>query len=329
MTYIDKRLNYFDGQFLEAKDFNAEQAYHIDRLRRACKTALKPGIIEGLEVTTTSDGQQLTVARGVAIDAEGRQIILNEPLTVALNALLNEPWKLAKDVYVVIRYGNDTQDDFQNQPMSVVGATSGATRWLEKSEITFCPQIPPTNNGVILGNLEINQNANPKVFKDLYLDPKHPEVGSKTERVDNCMRVYADARRDEWLRLPFLPQFTTPDKSFNLRDSYLEFTSQAKSRLGIPVPPGATRIKNIKIYGKPKNPSDSTDCGTMTLYRVDGETGFGDPIINEISIEFNTDVPVIGGQLDAKTHTLTLLIEVAKPLSIYMVAVEFAFGHNK
>jgi hypothetical protein len=41
---VSKRMNYFDRQFLRAKDFQVEQAYHLDRRQRLNRLLLRAGI---------------------------------------------------------------------------------------------------------------------------------------------------------------------------------------------------------------------------------------------------------------------------------------------
>jgi len=47
--YVDRRLRYFDGQFLREQDFIAEQQYHLDRERRLARVAHTAGVVEGPE----------------------------------------------------------------------------------------------------------------------------------------------------------------------------------------------------------------------------------------------------------------------------------------
>lgn len=63
-----KRVNYFNGLFLDEADFIQDQNYHI-RLRRLQHGYFhSPGIIWGLEVGWDGQKRQLTVAPGMALD---------------------------------------------------------------------------------------------------------------------------------------------------------------------------------------------------------------------------------------------------------------------
>lgn len=83
-----KRLNYFHSQFLKAEDFQAEQNYHRFMRQHLNRAFHDWGIVYGLEVTATSTGEkQIVVSPGMALDKEGREIIVPEglPKTIDLN----------------------------------------------------------------------------------------------------------------------------------------------------------------------------------------------------------------------------------------------------
>ncbi|MGZ4621842.1 MAG: hypothetical protein ACXVGD_06930 [Blastococcus sp.] len=73
--YVDRRLRYFDGQFLREQDFIDEQRYHLDRERRLARTAHTPGVIEGLAVTPVPNAPKVTVAPGTTLDGHGRLLV--------------------------------------------------------------------------------------------------------------------------------------------------------------------------------------------------------------------------------------------------------------
>jgi hypothetical protein len=73
--YVDRRLRYFDGQFLREQDFIAEQQYHLDRERRLARVAHTAGVVEGLEVTAVPNAPKVTVAAGTALDGHGRLLV--------------------------------------------------------------------------------------------------------------------------------------------------------------------------------------------------------------------------------------------------------------
>jgi hypothetical protein len=73
-----ERLNYYNGQRLQAADLKLEQDYHI-RVRRWLNRSLySAGIAEGLSVYAIKGQPRVRVTPGLAIDHLGREIILLE-----------------------------------------------------------------------------------------------------------------------------------------------------------------------------------------------------------------------------------------------------------
>jgi hypothetical protein len=77
------RLSYYNGQRLEARDLKLEQAYHM-RMRRWLNKSLYPdgGIVNGLEVIEQEGTLVVIVTAGLALDTQGREIILLEDTQV-------------------------------------------------------------------------------------------------------------------------------------------------------------------------------------------------------------------------------------------------------
>jgi len=94
MTVDDiKRLHYYERQFLRPRDFQDEQAYHLEMRRRHLIAHHTWGIVEGLEIEQNPTTEIWLVRPGMAVDGFGREILLfaPEPLdTEAIAALLEE-----------------------------------------------------------------------------------------------------------------------------------------------------------------------------------------------------------------------------------------------
>lgn len=73
--YVDRRLRYFDGQFLREQDFIDEQRYHLDRERRLARVAHTAGVVEGLAVAAVPNAPKVTIAAGTALDGHGRLLV--------------------------------------------------------------------------------------------------------------------------------------------------------------------------------------------------------------------------------------------------------------
>ena len=81
---INKRMNFFNRQFLRASDFQDEQSYHIDRRRRHNRTMHSPGVAEGLDVTGSPGANEVLVSPGMAVDENGCEIVSVNQMNVPL-----------------------------------------------------------------------------------------------------------------------------------------------------------------------------------------------------------------------------------------------------
>ena len=79
------RVNYFDGQLLDAGDFNQEQQYTRHKRHLHNRLLHGWGIVSGLGVGMTS-GQTVTVEPGLALDPFGREVCVSEPVSVTVTA---------------------------------------------------------------------------------------------------------------------------------------------------------------------------------------------------------------------------------------------------
>src|SRR5215472_16340384 len=78
-----ERLNYYEGEFLGALDFQAEQEYHRDMRRRHNVGQRTWGIVSGLDLVQVPNGNNtpngtavdVYVQPGMAVDAFGREIV--------------------------------------------------------------------------------------------------------------------------------------------------------------------------------------------------------------------------------------------------------------
>ncbi len=122
----EKRVRFFDGQYLKDQDFVDDQHYHIDRQRRHNRTLHVAGIADGLIVTRVEGSAQVTVSPGTAMDADGRQIVLlEEP---AAERTVNLANTLGQTVNLFISY-----HEVESDPQATGSADYG--RWLERPEL--------------------------------------------------------------------------------------------------------------------------------------------------------------------------------------------------
>ncbi|MFO7892757.1 MAG: hypothetical protein R6U63_03390 [Longimicrobiales bacterium] len=84
-----KRVRYFDGQMLTAKDLTQDQAYFLEHNRRHNRTLHGYGTVCGLAVSArrTAEGVEVVVSPGLAIDPVGREIHVPEAQRVTAEDL--------------------------------------------------------------------------------------------------------------------------------------------------------------------------------------------------------------------------------------------------
>lgn len=147
MADIDKRLHYFNGQFLQDVDFKAEQDYHVERQRRHNRLLHTFGVAEGLTVAVP-DGKTVTVSPGTAIDGQGHQIVLTQG---DARSLPLAPFA-GKKIVVVISYAEATSD-----PATVGG--SGDTRFQERPNVQLVvddTNAPPVDTFLRLAGMQVD-----------------------------------------------------------------------------------------------------------------------------------------------------------------------------
>jgi hypothetical protein len=137
-----QRVNYFPYQFLTAEDFTAERDYHIRMRELQNKHTYSPGVLDGLAVRHL-DGRNVSIQPGMALNAEGRAIIVLE----------ETPYVVPQDhtaIYLELRT-RDIQDkdgrvfrkaeypEILSGPSAPAGAIQLATiRWDARGNITGC-----------------------------------------------------------------------------------------------------------------------------------------------------------------------------------------------
>ncbi|MFT3858295.1 MAG: hypothetical protein QM742_12605 [Aquabacterium sp.] len=77
-------LNYHFGQLLGVEDFRAEQGFHLGRSRRHQRLLHGHGVVAGYPVSYKAKDTELRVGSGYAVDALGRDLVLEEDQCVNL-----------------------------------------------------------------------------------------------------------------------------------------------------------------------------------------------------------------------------------------------------
>ena len=145
-----KRVNYFTYQFLVEKDFDDEQAYHVG-MRRSHNRALHSwGVVEGLEVSA-SGAQEVTISPGMAIDREGREIVL--PADPAASPVDLSTFDPETDVYLTIEY----REVFDEADHYTSGGVDNYTRTTERPNLVAQSTAPsPSSTAILLARVPLD-----------------------------------------------------------------------------------------------------------------------------------------------------------------------------
>ncbi len=104
------RLNYYNGKRLLASDLKLEQEYHIRVRRWLNKSLYAAGIARGLEVREVPGAPTVIVSPGLALDSEGREIILLDEARVDVLGLASKSpcgWQPGDGSYLTIQYDEE------------------------------------------------------------------------------------------------------------------------------------------------------------------------------------------------------------------------------
>jgi hypothetical protein len=151
------RVNYFNGQRLEADDFRAEQDYQIAVRRKLYSVLYSVGIVQGLEVTPhPTDQHKVIVAPGVALDSLGREIILLAATEVITAGTPTTNPAAIFGNYLVISYTEQRTQAVSDGCVTASGACGGnlawgaATRIVAQPALQFTDTYPAPNSGQIV-----------------------------------------------------------------------------------------------------------------------------------------------------------------------------------
>lgn len=114
-----ERNRYFQGKLMTAHDMSTEQRYHASRLETVTRLVTGTGILSGLSIVDFEydDGElHVTISPGVAIDGDGRPIVVRTPTTRTI------PTGEGDYVSLYISYEEESKDPV---PVPGVEATDG------------------------------------------------------------------------------------------------------------------------------------------------------------------------------------------------------------
>jgi hypothetical protein len=156
-----RRLNYTNGQLLDVSDFTNEQDYHLKMRRRHNQLVHTWGIVAGLEVAAVDGDTDLVIKPGMAIDKEGREIVLIGPETEPVKLKDKTPPLRGTTFFLTLAYNDDEKD----MAVKDKGNLMYYRRKLERPLIGF-PTTAPATDGSVITLAKVTVEANGKVTFD-------------------------------------------------------------------------------------------------------------------------------------------------------------------
>lgn len=171
---VFKRIHFFRGFLTTERDWNESEEYH-QRKRLLHNAFLHgPGVVphfkEGLAVTARGKGElAVEVAPGYAIDGEGHDLLLLEPVIKSINP---SDYKLPATVFVVLRYVEEFDDfvAYKENP-----EFKGHRKVAERTKVDVTITDPEIGKEVEIARIHLT----PKAKK--ILDPKDPTAPLSNE----------------------------------------------------------------------------------------------------------------------------------------------------
>lgn len=183
-----ERLNYYEGEYLGAIDFEAEQEYHRDMRRRHNIGPHTWGIVTGLDVAQFLNGGpnkevDVFIQPGVAVDGFGREIVVFSPYQLTTDMFADFPAKQTLSVWIgytqqMINPNSDT--------CASTGQTNAYGRVQEGFQIVISP-IPPTSDPVVVGGNNVTPPSTTSWTQPTTLPPLPANEGDVVTALDDSV----------------------------------------------------------------------------------------------------------------------------------------------
>lgn len=322
-----RRPNYFTGQLLDQEDFQAEQTYHLESRRRHARELHRYGIV-GLEVTRLGP-RDVQVSPGLAVDKYGREIVVDQPLTLALTDAAPKGV-----IYITIEYA-EQPDDAQESS----GNPAESARVVEYAVVSVTAAAPsPDGPALALARLPLDEKGQIAV-----IDPAVRQLAGArlaAGSVGTTELGHASVTREKlhpalrsgWVRQPFKPSpFAEARGPKDAKDFIIGATrtycdeSGAKGTVAIPVPAGAERLKQVVVAG-PMNQAGIEivvfRCGWNADTNTPEATASQSIVIQPSAGFFNRNIQ-LNWSLKADSHGVALYVYAQGRAEISLVAAEF------
>src|SRR5207245_2722208 len=153
-----KRINFVEGFFTTGEDWNAAEAYHLEKRRLHNSVLHTPGVVPveagGLQVQARGRGDlSFEVAPGYGIDGRGNELVLRDPAVKVIEA---DKLKLPQTVYVAIKYFEEPTDfiAYKENPRF-----KGHRRIEEKVKIEVMAREPDGVEAIELGRVRLEEGV--------------------------------------------------------------------------------------------------------------------------------------------------------------------------
>jgi hypothetical protein len=118
-----KRLRYVTGQLLTAENFELEQQYFLEKLKRHNRTLHGFGIVSGLKVIVESG--QIVIEPGLALDCEGNELVIGATQSIVAPLTSHD----RSSAYVNVSYSEEKTDPVPavQEPLSSTDSVAEAS----------------------------------------------------------------------------------------------------------------------------------------------------------------------------------------------------------
>jgi hypothetical protein len=158
-----ERNNFFQGQLLTADDFKTEQEYFLLKHRLINRLLHGSGVVAGLLFDKNPREGYINLSEGLALDEEGREIVVPEKRIFNLDAYCNAADAAKKrDLFARISYCEtaigmapspaDMQSDSRQPP-------STPSRVVEGFKVNFSWTLDQVEEGVVLSRISVKETG--------------------------------------------------------------------------------------------------------------------------------------------------------------------------
>lgn len=203
-----KRLNFFNGFFTTAKDWQDGEKYHIEKRKLHNRGMHTPGILYGGDSDSAEDGSlrvspkdgaQFTVeiAPGAALDRDGNLLLLPTKAEQELKEKLTELGKNNKPLFIGIKFLDE-----QKLPEDEVktGESSDHTRITECATVVVLEQEDADPSAVLLASVTMPAN-NASIQPENIIDQRKAVGPKGLKKIRDLIQANRDYHEDQVKKL--------------------------------------------------------------------------------------------------------------------------------